>query len=120
MGYWLVPLSGCCDGPLLAVKIGSGEDGGWFPTGRRGGTNASCTIVTEFWVLILVACDGVSDDDSVSNADNTGGVMVSSEGGGAVFVVIAVGPVNTTVLGTASITACVEIGRGGLLLFWWW
>ena len=102
----LEPLHGCCSGPLLVMKVSLVADGVWFPNGALGSTNDSFAGVEDVWVLVLAVCDGASDGDSVANADNTGGAMVSNRGIDATFVVIPAVPVNNTVLGTVSFPVC--------------
>ena len=68
--------------------------------------------------VFLVAYDGASASNGISNATNTGGVMTSNGGRSATFLVTSKGPVDTTILGTTSFTSCAVFGRG-LLMFWW-
>ena len=82
MACWLVPFSGFFVGSFLVGKDVVGVDGGWLPARTGGSTNASCTSVVAFWMLVFTACNGSSSGDDVSNA---GSVVVSNGGGGAAF-----------------------------------
>ena len=103
--------SSCCNGSLLAVKVRSVDDGGYPTTSTGGGTNTSYSGIAEFWVLVFSAFDDASASNSVDNIANTVGVMVSNEGRGAVFVVMHVGHVNITILGTVWFSTCA-VSRG--------
>ena len=111
-----MPLHGYCSDTLLAVKVGTVEDGAWFPAGTGGSTKASCSSVSEFWVLGLESCNDASAGDGVASADNTRGVMESTGGRGASFVVMSAGPVSTIFLGTMSCPACAKIGGFDVVL----